>query len=664
MKVSIVIPVYNAERYLDECVQSALDQTHPDTEIIAVDDGSTDTSPEILAGYGDKIRILSKPNGGTASALNAGIARMSGRWFKWLSADDLLKPQAAEVLAAASLRCENPLHIAYGGVDVIDGAASRIGEWVEGDYNGLTCFERNVRLLDAFYGSAAAAIIPATVFARAGTFDESIGFNEDYEFWLRCCLLHGATLHGIRDTVAAWRRHGGQLTESRQADMRPKNEAIRRAVLGRLPGGERARYERALRAYRARRRAGDRRRRVALRRLHILMRQSARHAPNKESCTRREGYRRARRALPCHKPFRRPGRDANPCRPAVSAGAWRLSLRTPCPVPRYPAPLCPEPEREHCGQAGAVTMDAPREGAAAGDASAESRLARHGPRILRHLFGEAASPPPASESTCPPRLFEIVRNAMLDTAGSGRQDFPAAAPSLDEVAIDPDFRQLAESLPAAMEKAGGGLCAGFSAAELRAEITERIIGDVRNAVLGGALEGMRRNLLGGDRREQEICLAAIGELAAEHLAIGLAAAASGGAPASGADSADRRPLAGGEASELVRAALLYAEQAAPLVAKIARAIDDAVAGYARTLGVAERGDPTIAAVSAVARAVAGARTLGVLRDPLPPCGPRRRGQGGGQVAECICREIARHLAGPCAKIDGQEARGERGAWAG
>ena len=257
MKVSIVIPVYNAERYLDECVRSALDQTHPDTEVIAVDDGSTDASPEILKGYADKIRILSKPNGGTASALNAGIARMSGRWFKWLSADDLLKPQAAEILAAASLRCENPLHIIYANLDVIDANGAKTDQSASNHFNRLTDFGRNVRLLDVFYGTAAAAIIPAAVFARAGTFDEHIGFNEDYEFWLRCCLLHGTTLRGIPDNVAAWRSHGDQLSVRRGGDLRAKDEAIRAMVLARLPARERARYERAVRLHRARRRASE-----------------------------------------------------------------------------------------------------------------------------------------------------------------------------------------------------------------------------------------------------------------------------------------------------------------------------------------------------------------------------------------------------------------------
>jgi len=78
IKVSIIIPVYNAEKYLEECIESALNQTYPDIEIIAVNDGSTDNSLGILKKYEGKIKIISKENGGVASALNAGINAMTG----------------------------------------------------------------------------------------------------------------------------------------------------------------------------------------------------------------------------------------------------------------------------------------------------------------------------------------------------------------------------------------------------------------------------------------------------------------------------------------------------------------------------------------------------------------------------------------------------------
>ena len=98
LMVSIVIPVYNAEKYLRECIESALNQSYKDIEIIAIDDGSEDNSLKILESFNHKIKIISKKNGGTATALNKGIKEMTGEWFKWLSADDVLYPNAVEEL--------------------------------------------------------------------------------------------------------------------------------------------------------------------------------------------------------------------------------------------------------------------------------------------------------------------------------------------------------------------------------------------------------------------------------------------------------------------------------------------------------------------------------------------------------------------------------------
>ena len=73
MKVSIIIPVYDAEKYLKECLDSAINQTYQNIEIIAVYDGFPDKSLEILKTYSNKIKIVTKESGGIGSALNAGI---------------------------------------------------------------------------------------------------------------------------------------------------------------------------------------------------------------------------------------------------------------------------------------------------------------------------------------------------------------------------------------------------------------------------------------------------------------------------------------------------------------------------------------------------------------------------------------------------------------
>jgi glycosyltransferase involved in cell wall biosynthesis len=98
---SVVIDNYNYARFLPEAIDSALRQTWPDTEVVVVDDGSTDDSRRIMAGYGDRIVPVLKPNGGQNSALNAGFARSRGSVVLFLDADDALLPTAAAAAMAA-----------------------------------------------------------------------------------------------------------------------------------------------------------------------------------------------------------------------------------------------------------------------------------------------------------------------------------------------------------------------------------------------------------------------------------------------------------------------------------------------------------------------------------------------------------------------------------
>ena len=245
MKVSIVVPVYNVERYLDECLESALDQTHGDTEIVAVDDGSTDSSAEVLEGYADRVRVFSKPNGGTSSALNHGYRQMRGEWFKWLSADDALSPHAVEALAEAAGGIERPENrIFYADFDCVNERGKKINRYThpEPDNNARTDFERNAILLHHFYGNGTTSMFHRSVFERCGTFDESIGFAEDYEFWLRCCLLHGHRLHLVPRNIARYRVHGSQLSRTRAGEMGAKNDRIRAMILEQLPADLRKRY--------------------------------------------------------------------------------------------------------------------------------------------------------------------------------------------------------------------------------------------------------------------------------------------------------------------------------------------------------------------------------------------------------------------------------------
>jgi glycosyltransferase involved in cell wall biosynthesis len=99
IKATVIINNYNYGRFLATAIESALNQTYPDTEIVVVDDGSTDESRQIIAGYGDRIRPVLKTNGGQASAFNAGFAASTGDVVCMLDADDLFRPNKVERIA-------------------------------------------------------------------------------------------------------------------------------------------------------------------------------------------------------------------------------------------------------------------------------------------------------------------------------------------------------------------------------------------------------------------------------------------------------------------------------------------------------------------------------------------------------------------------------------
>ena len=101
MKVSIVINSFHYAAYVTQAVHSALAQTWPDTEVIVVDDGSTDGSREAILACGERVRALFKSNGGQGSAYNAGFAAARGEIVLFLDADDWLYPEAAARIVAA-----------------------------------------------------------------------------------------------------------------------------------------------------------------------------------------------------------------------------------------------------------------------------------------------------------------------------------------------------------------------------------------------------------------------------------------------------------------------------------------------------------------------------------------------------------------------------------
>ncbi len=96
MRITVVIPVYNQERFLRQAIDSVIAQTYKNIQILVVDDGSTDQTPEILKSYGDKITVVTKENGGTSDAWNCILPMISTDYVMGLDSDDEYVPNTVE----------------------------------------------------------------------------------------------------------------------------------------------------------------------------------------------------------------------------------------------------------------------------------------------------------------------------------------------------------------------------------------------------------------------------------------------------------------------------------------------------------------------------------------------------------------------------------------
>lgn len=204
MLVSIIIPVYNCEKYIEQAILSAVHQSYKDTEVIVINDGSTDKTVHIVLELMKKypIHLFSKKNGGTASALNAGIQVASGKWIKWLSADDVLYPGSIELMMDHAKYKDT---IYYSNYDIIDAKGKLIGTWKENPDKPTSY------LWKKFFGNGSTTLIHKHVFDKCGLFAD-MPHSEDYEFWLRATQIYGIKMELIPETTIAYRRHPGQLT--------------------------------------------------------------------------------------------------------------------------------------------------------------------------------------------------------------------------------------------------------------------------------------------------------------------------------------------------------------------------------------------------------------------------------------------------------------------
>lgn len=191
-KVSVIMPVYNKENYIEASLRSVLDQPFRDLEVIAVNDGSTDGSAVILrrlAAADDRIRVVDIPNGGVSNARNIGLACAAGEWIQFLDADDLLEPEY--LTAAMQLLEENPAQILFSGFTIVDAQMNPVREIVPPETGSRNqadlcrCFAA-CQYDNGFFGFISNKLFRRSLWEKSGArFPVGTTLAEDLDFYIR-----------------------------------------------------------------------------------------------------------------------------------------------------------------------------------------------------------------------------------------------------------------------------------------------------------------------------------------------------------------------------------------------------------------------------------------------------------------------------------------------
>jgi glycosyltransferase involved in cell wall biosynthesis len=220
--VSVVIPCYRQAHFLSEAVDSVLAQSHLAVQPIVVDDGSDDDTAAIAARFGDRIVYVHKPNGGLASARNAGIRAAEGRYVHFLDADDSLHPDALAALVEG-MRGDDT-HLCLMGFRSFEDNART---W-HSERHPPAAFSPLPILIHRNPGPPHCYLCSTAMVHRVGGFDPDLKACEDWDFWIRVALegVVGVTVPIIG---AYYRRHAASMSRNPSLMLTERTRVLLRA---------------------------------------------------------------------------------------------------------------------------------------------------------------------------------------------------------------------------------------------------------------------------------------------------------------------------------------------------------------------------------------------------------------------------------------------------
>ena len=202
--VSVIVPTYNREHFLQKCIESVLSQSFKDFELIVVDDGSTDKTEDILKRYEDKLHYIKQEQKGPSSARNTGMQYSSGEWICFLDSDDLWLP--GKLATQMKFFAENQdIKVCYTE-EIWYRKNKRVNPAKKHQKYSGWIYQK---MLPLCIISPSSVMIHHSVLKLIGTFDEELPACEDYELWLR--IGAGYPIYLLQEQLIIKRNgHSGQ----------------------------------------------------------------------------------------------------------------------------------------------------------------------------------------------------------------------------------------------------------------------------------------------------------------------------------------------------------------------------------------------------------------------------------------------------------------------
>ncbi len=205
--ISVVIPNYNHAHFLGDAIASALRQSYTNSEVIIVDDGSTDHSLAVAQRFNDpRLRYLRQPNRGLSAARNTGILAAQGEYIALLDADDFWAPTYLARVHAA-LQAERNWGAVHTGMRFVNSKGEPLSQPGIATVPADQMYER---LIDGEFFAPSAVLVRRASFRTVGLFDEALRASEDWDMWLRVARQYH--FGGIAEALLNYRVHGNNMS--------------------------------------------------------------------------------------------------------------------------------------------------------------------------------------------------------------------------------------------------------------------------------------------------------------------------------------------------------------------------------------------------------------------------------------------------------------------